>query len=166
MMGDRTDRRLHRALVLVALVGIGIAGYLTYVHYRGLSPICALNEGCEKVQSSRYAKVGGVPVPLIGLVGYVAILASLFVRGELARLATAAMAIGGFAFSVYLTSLELFTIDAICQWCVGSAIVMTALAILATIRALRVPADDVDDVDDVAAEELHAPMGSPEGEPV
>ena len=136
-----SDRALHRALLILALAGIGIATYLTYVHYRGLSPICAINEGCEKVQSSRYAKVGGVPVPLIGLVGYAAIFASLLVRGEAARLATAGMALGGFAFSVYLTSLELFELHAICQWCVGSAIVMTSIAVLATIRALRAPAD-------------------------
>jgi uncharacterized membrane protein len=141
-----TARALHRALVVLALVGVGIAGYLTYVHYRGLAPICAIDQGCEKVQSSRYAKVGGVPVPVIGLIGYVAILAALFVRGEWARLATAGMAIGGFAFSVYLTSLELFQIHAICQWCVGSAIVMTAIALLATIRAVRAPDDELDQV--------------------
>ncbi|HZV75177.1 MAG TPA: vitamin K epoxide reductase family protein [Conexibacter sp.] len=158
----RGDRTLHRAMIVLTLVGIGIASYLTYVHYKGLSPICAVGHGCEKVQASRYAKVGGVPVPLIGLIGYVAILVSLFVRGELARLATAVMTIGGFAFSVYLTSLELFQIHAICQWCVGSAIVMTSLAILATIRALRAPDDEL--VGDAA--ELHAPLGDPEGEPV
>jgi uncharacterized membrane protein len=156
------DRTLRRALIVLTLVGIGIASYLTYVHYKGLSPICALNEGCEKVQSSRYAKVGGVPVPLIGLIGYLAILASLFVRGELARLATAGMTIGGFAFSVYLTSLELFQIHAICQWCVGSAIVMTLLAILSTIRALRAPDDEP--LGDGA--ELRSGVGDPEGEPV
>jgi uncharacterized membrane protein len=156
-VGDRTDSTLRRALVVLALVGIGIAGYLTWVHYEGLSPICAINDGCEKVQSSRYAKVGGVPVPLVGLVGYVAILGSLLVRGELARLATAAMAIGGFAFSVYLTALELFEIHAICQWCVGSAIVMTAIALLATIRALRAPGEPLD--------EPHRRLLEPEGEP-
>jgi uncharacterized membrane protein len=153
-----SGRALHRVLLVLALVGIGIATYLTYVHYRGLSPICAINEGCEKVQSSRYAKVGGVPVPLIGLIGYVGIFASLLVRGEAARLATAGMALGGFAFSVYLTSLELFEIHAICQWCVGSAIVMTSIAALATIRALRAPEDPLPD------EEFHARTLEPEGE--
>lgn len=157
----RGDRTLRRAMIVLTLVGIGIASYLTYVHYKGLSPICALNEGCEKVQSSRYAKVGGVPVPLIGLIGYLAIFASLVVRGELARLATAVMTIGGFAFSAYLTSLELFRIHAICQWCVGSAIVMTSLAVLATIRVLRAPGDPALD-----EPERHASLGSPEGEPV
>ena len=159
----RGDRTLHRAMLVLTLVGIGIASYLTYVHYKGLSPICALNQGCEKVQSSKYAKVGGVPVPLIGLIGYVAIFVSLLVRGELARLATAVMTIGGFAFSVYLTSLELFRIHAICQWCVGSAIVMTSLAVLATIRVLRAPGDGYAET---AAGRDVAPMGDPEGEPV
>src|SRR5690554_6854574 len=102
MKGDRT---LHAALIVLALAGIGIASYLTYVHYAGLSPVCTTG-GCVRVQASRYAKLAGVPVPLIGLIGYVAIFASLLVRGELARLATAFMAIGGFAFSVYLTYLE------------------------------------------------------------
>jgi uncharacterized membrane protein len=160
-MGDRTDRTLQRTLVVLALVGIGIAGYLTWVHYNGLSPICAINDGCEKVQSSRYAKVGGVPVPVIGLIGYVAIFASLLVRSEVARLATAGMAIGGFAFSAYLTALELFEIHAICQWCVGSALVMTALAVLATIRVLRIP--DGEPLDD--ADEPQSRLQEPEGEP-
>jgi uncharacterized membrane protein len=138
-----SDRTLQRALLILTFVGIGIAGYLTYVHYKGLSPICAINQGCEKVQSSKYAKVGGVPVPLIGLIGYLTILGSLLVRGELARLATAGMAIFGMLFSGYLTFLELFRIHAICQWCVGSAITMTVIAVLATIRALRAPDDEL-----------------------
>jgi uncharacterized membrane protein len=136
------DRALHRTLLVLTFVGIGIAGYLTYVHYRGLPVLCAINQGCEKVQSSKYAKVGGVPVPLIGLVGYLGILGSLLVRGEGARLATAAMAYVGVAFSAYLTFLELFRIHAICQWCVGSAITLTLIAIFATIRVLRAPDDD------------------------
>jgi uncharacterized membrane protein len=136
------DRALHRALLVLTFVGIGIAGYLTYVHYNGLSPICAINQGCEKVQSSRYAKVGGVPVPVIGLVGYLSILGTLLVRGELARLSTAGLAIFGMLFSGYLTFLELFRIHAICQWCAGSALTMTSIAVLATIRALRAPDEE------------------------
>jgi uncharacterized membrane protein len=158
-MSMRGDRLLFRALIVLTLVGIGIAGYLTYVHYQELSPVCSTG-GCERVQSSRYAKVGGVPVPLIGLIGYVAIFVSLLVRGEMARLATAAMTIGGFLFSLYLTGLELFEIDAICQWCVGSAIVMTLLAILSTVRALRAPDDGF------GGSELSGSVGDPEGEPV
>ena len=132
-----SDRVVHRVLLVLTLIGVGIAGYLTYIHYRGFDPICAVGHGCEKVQNSEWAKLAGVPVPLIGLIGYVGILGSLLVRGELARLATAAMAYVGFAFSLYLTYREVFTIEAICQWCVGSAVVMTLIAIFATVRVLR-----------------------------
>lgn len=133
-----SDRALHRVLLVLAFIGIGIAGYLTYIHYKGFDPICAVGHGCEKVQNSEWAKLAGVPVPLIGLVGYVGILGSLLVRGELAKLATAGMAYVGFAFSLYLTYREIFTIEAICQWCVGSAVVMTLIAIVSTIRVLRI----------------------------
>ena len=153
-----SDRALHRSLLLLAVVGIGIAGYLTYVHYEGLSPICAVGHGCEKVQSSRYAKLGGVPVPLLGLFGYVGILASLLVRGELARLATAGMAYVGVAFSAYLTYRELFSIHAICQWCVGSAVVMTLIAALATVRVLRAPDEGSHPSAAVPADLEHEPV--------
>jgi len=146
-----SDRALHRALLLLALVGIGIAGYLTYVHYNKLAPICAVGHGCEKVQNSEWAKVGGVPVPVIGLVGYVAILASLLVRGELARLATAGMAYIGVSFSAYLTYRELFSIHAICQWCVGSAVTMTLIAVLATLHVLREPHAELDALEEQIA---------------
>ncbi|HEY4279237.1 MAG TPA: vitamin K epoxide reductase family protein [Conexibacter sp.] len=137
-----SDRALFRTLLVLTLIGVGIASYLTYVHYNGLSPICAIGHGCEKVQSSEWAKIAGAPVPLVGLIGYIGILASLLIRTEYSRLATAGMAYIGFAFSLYLTYREIFTIRAICQWCVGSAIVMTLLAIFSTIRVLREGAEE------------------------
>jgi uncharacterized membrane protein len=135
-----SERRLVAVIAVLGVVGLGIAGYLTYVHYAGLHPVCVASGGCETVQSSSYAKLAGVPVPLLGLIGYAGILLSLLVRGDTGRLATAGLAIVGFGFSLYLTYLELFVIDAICQWCVGSAVVMTALAVLAVWRVLRAPA--------------------------
>jgi uncharacterized membrane protein len=123
---------------VLAVVGIAISGYLTYVHYRGLHPLCLAGVGgCERVQTSHYAKLAGVPVALIGLIGYVAILASLLVRGETARLATVGLTVVGLGFSAYLTYREVATINAICQWCVASAVVMTLLAVLAVARFLR-----------------------------
>jgi uncharacterized membrane protein len=130
--------RLRPTMIVLALIGLGIAGYLTYVHYRGIKVLCVSGGGgCEQVQASRYSKLGGVPVATIGLVGYAAILASLALRGETARLATVALTIMGWAFSAYLTGRELLTIHAICQWCVGSAVVMTLLVVLAVWRYLR-----------------------------
>jgi uncharacterized membrane protein len=122
----------RRLLVIggLALLGLGIATYLTIVHYTGAEPVCAVNHGCETVQKSKYADLAGVPVALIGLIGYVGILLSLLVRGENGRLIRVAITAIGFLFSMYLTYLELFEIHAICQWCVGSAVIMTALLIV------------------------------------
>jgi len=133
-----SDRRLRIAIIVVCLVGIGDAAYLTYVHYAGLKVVClAGGGGCETVQASRYAKLGGVPVAVLGLIGYISILGSTFIRGELGRASGVAIAFVGFCFSMYLTYRELFTIHAICQWCVASAVLMTILVILTTVRFLR-----------------------------
>lgn len=132
---------LRTAIVAVSLVGAAISAYLVYVHYAGVEPICAASGGCEKVQSSKYAELAGIPVALLGLLGYLAILAATLVPGELARMVASSLAIVGLGFSIYLTYLELFEINAICQWCVASAIAMTALAVLTVIRAIRVTED-------------------------
>ena len=132
-----SERRLRLAALVLALAGIGVAAYLTYVHYAGLQPFCAGgSHGCERVQSSSYASVGGLPVALLGLAGYVAIAVALVAPGERARLAATALAVTGFGFSAYLTYLELFVIDAICQWCVASAVILTLLAVLTVWRLL------------------------------
>jgi uncharacterized membrane protein len=131
------DRRLRIAILVLSVIGIGVAGYLTYVHYAGLKVLCLSSGGCETVQASSFAKLDGVPVAVLGLAGYIGILGSLAIRTELGRVAGFAIALIGFGFSMYLTYRELFTIKAICQWCVSSAVLMTVLAILTAIRAVR-----------------------------
>jgi uncharacterized membrane protein len=132
-----SDRRLRVAALVTALLGVCVAAYLTYVHYAGLQPFCAGGgHGCERVQSSSYASLGGMPVAVLGLTGYLAIIVALVVPGEPARLVAAALAVSGFGFSAYLTYLELFVIHAICQWCVASAILLTLIAVLAVWRLL------------------------------
>ena len=136
-----SDRALRTAGLVLAVLGIGVAGYLVYVHYADIDPVCNIAHGCHKVQTSEYAKLAGVPVALLGLLGYVTLLGALLApQGELARMVAALVALVGFGFSMYLTYRELFTIDAICQWCVASAILMTGLAIVCTVRLLREPA--------------------------
>jgi uncharacterized membrane protein len=134
-----SDRALRTAGLVLAVLGIAVAGYLVYVHYADVDPVCNIAHGCHKVQTSQYAKLAGIPVALLGLIGYVTILAALLVPGEPARTVAALTALVGFGFSLYLTYRELFTIDAICQWCVASAVLMTGLAVLCTWRLLREP---------------------------
>jgi uncharacterized membrane protein len=134
-----TDRRVRLALALLALAGLAVSGYLTYVHYAGIEPVSAGGGGCERVQTSKYAELAGIPVAVLGLVGYALILVASQLRGEAARMATALAALVGFGFSAYLTYLELFEIDAICHWCLASAVLMTVLAALAALRLVQAP---------------------------
>jgi uncharacterized membrane protein len=131
--------RARAASAALALAGLGIAGYLTAVHYGGGTPVCAVSHGCEIVQQSRYAELAGVPVALLGLAGYAAILVSLARDGEGARTATAFLALAGCGFSGWLTYVELARLDAVCSWCVASAICMTLLAVLSVTRLLAAP---------------------------
>jgi uncharacterized membrane protein len=130
---------MRAAAAAIATIGLGIATYLTIVHYAGGEPVCAVAHGCATVQKSDYAQLAGVPVALLGVVGYLAILASLVRDTEATRTAAAFLSIGGFAFSGWLTYVEVFELDAICIWCVGSAICMALLAVITTARMLRSP---------------------------
>jgi uncharacterized membrane protein len=129
---------LRRATAALALAGIAIAGYLTYVHYAELEAICVGGGGgCERVQTSPYAELAGVPVALLGLLAYATVLASLALPEALGRSVAAFVTLVGFGFSAWLTYVELVKIDAVCQWCVASALVMTALASVSVARVLR-----------------------------
>jgi uncharacterized membrane protein len=131
-------RALRITLIVLTLLGLAVASYVTYVHYAGIKPACTAGESCTKVQTSRYSELAGVPVALIGLIGYVAILATLLApEGENTRFALAALTVGGFAFSAYLTYRELFSIHAICEECASSAVIMTIMMCLSVWRFLR-----------------------------
>jgi uncharacterized membrane protein len=132
-------RALRTTLIVLATVGMGWAAYLTYVHYSGEAPVCSLKGNpCAAVQKSAYSELAGVPVALIGAIGYLVILGSLLASdGEQARFATAAVTLGGFAFSAYLTYREVFTLNKICEDCVASAVIMTILVCLSVWRFLR-----------------------------
>jgi uncharacterized membrane protein len=127
----------RRVSIAVAMAGLGIAGYLTVVHYAGGEPVCAIAHGCATVQKSSYSALAGMPVALLGLLGYVAILGSLSGDGERARTLTAVLAFSGFGLSAWLTWIEVGELHAICIWCVGSALCMTALAGLSAARLAR-----------------------------
>ena len=126
---------MTKAIAGLALLGLAISIYLTYVHYAGIEPVCSSITNCERVQTSDYADLAGIPVAVLGIVGYATILVSLRMRADV----TALLSYLAVAFSAYLTWAELFKIDAICQWCVASAIITLVIAVLATVRALGAP---------------------------
>jgi uncharacterized membrane protein len=136
-----SDDALRGAAGLVALAGVAVAGYLTWAHYADASVVCIADGDCETVQSSSYAEIAGVPVALLGLVSYAAILGLVVWNAPVARLAAATLAFVGLLFSAYLLVVQLFVIDAVCTWCViNDVIIAPALAVL---TALRLRADYV-----------------------
>lgn len=126
-----------RAPVVFSLLGIFVSGYLSVKRLTGGSLVCSRWAQCDTVNNSVYAKISGVPVAFIGLAGYLVLLglavAALQTWGPTHRRLLAisfVLALGGVGFSAYLTYIELFVIEAICNWCLASAILISLLAIV------------------------------------
>ena len=132
-----------------ALAGLGVAvsAYLTASHFDEGLLVCGLSD-CTTVQASDYATILGVPVALLGLGMYVAVLGLVvarWVRPGLTLATTAAtfgLTLAGAIFTGYLTYVELFVLEAICQWCVVSAVLTVLLLMTEGIlvsRLLAIP---------------------------
>jgi uncharacterized membrane protein len=123
-----TEGTLRGVATFLATFGIGVATYIAIADSGGGSPVCiAGGHGCQTVAESVYSHLFGVNIAIFGILGYGVLLASALLRGDGPRMAGFLVALIGFGYSLYLTYLELFTIDAICQWCVASAVLMTFL---------------------------------------
>ena len=132
-----SEARLRKIIAFVATLGIGVATYITIADSGGGAPTClAGGGGCETVANSSYSHIAGVNVSVFGIIGYVSLLATAFFASDAARFAGFVFSLGGFGFSVYLTYLEIFEIEAICQWCVASAVLMTILFLLNATRLI------------------------------
>lgn len=130
-----SDQALRRAAALVAIAGIGVAGYLTWAHFADETVVCLTGGGCETVQASEYSEIAGTPVALLGLLSYSVILALILWDSPLARLGAATLALVGVLFAAYLLVVQLFVIDALCTWCViNDVLVAPALAVVTALR--------------------------------
>lgn len=141
-------RRLLQGIGLLAVIGLGISLYLTYIYTSNGVAICLGSGGCETVQHSPYAWILGIPIPTLGAGAYflILILALAVGRGgdrqETLLLGLFGTSLIGLLFSAYLTYLELFVIHAICLWCVVSAIVQVFLFILVILAWRRYQSDE------------------------
>jgi uncharacterized membrane protein len=132
---------------LLSLAGIFLSTYL-YLYKTGRIGTLACGTGsCEFVQFSSWSSFLGLEVSLIGVAGYMVLfglgLATLQFPQDVRRwpsLALLLLAGGGVVFSLYLTSIELFVLHAICRWCVGSAILITLIFGVAVLDWRRVRA--------------------------
>jgi len=136
-MSYPSEGTLQRAIAFAAALGIGVAAYIAIAESGGGSPVClAGSHGCATVAESSYSHVAGVNIAVFGIVAYCLLLASAFFADDLARFGGFLVALGGFGYSVFLTYIELFKIEAVCQWCAASAILMTILFLLAATRLI------------------------------
>ena len=131
------ETALRIAIGVVAVAGLGVAGYLTAVRYAGDDPACVIGGGCHTVQQSEYSELAGIPVAVLGLIAYAVLLVAAILPGPAGRALGLFTALVGVGFSAWLTYAELVLIDAVCAWCVTSAILITLALILTAVRALR-----------------------------
>jgi uncharacterized membrane protein len=125
------------SIPLLSLLGLGVSIYLAYVEINHVEAVCGPVGHCNIVQSSRYAQIVGIPVAVLGLLNFVTIIILWAIQkysdGPLAHLSTVALmglTLFGTGFSIYLTLLEIFVIQAVCAWCLSSAVITTVLMLL------------------------------------
>lgn len=132
------------AAALLSLVGLFVALYLYLYKLGRIGTLVCGTGGCETVQLSRWSRFMGIEVSLIGLLGYIVLLLIALVSLQppmaLKRWPSDMLAVlsgVGVLFTVYLTSLELFVIHAICRWCVTSAVIIAAIFIVTLLDRRR-----------------------------
>ena len=126
--------------IALALIGLIDSIYLSYIKIANQTASCSLIGDCEAVNNSRYAVIGGVPIALLGAAGYLVILVLLYLDrpaaagSDVIRFALFGVTLAGTLYSIYLTYLEVFVLEAICPFCVVSALVMGGLFVLSLVR--------------------------------
>jgi uncharacterized membrane protein len=141
------DKTFFRISIALAFLGTLVSIYMTIFKLTENQKMCLGNGGCSVVNSSSYSEVSGIPVALIGVVGYLAILALLLIENRIkyikqnGTLIVFGLALVGFLFTLYLIYVELALIHALCPFCVTSQITMTILFIFSVIRLVRQPSN-------------------------
>ncbi|NLF74904.1 MAG: vitamin K epoxide reductase family protein [Chloroflexi bacterium] len=128
--------------VVLSILGVLVAGYMSWAELTGNETVCA-NTGsidCAAVQESAYAQTFGIPVALLGALGYIVILGVLLLEDQVQFLAdygrtlVVGMALFGVIFQAYLTVIEATVLERWCQWCVASFVIITLLLIIGAFR--------------------------------
>jgi uncharacterized membrane protein len=135
---------LLAAVALLGVVGMGLAGYLTYVHYNEDALVCTVG-GCETVQQSDYSTMFGVPIAIFGLLMFLTVTLLALARmsgrspipSDVATIAAWTMLLTSLLYYVYLTYIEIWELEAVCQWCVMSSIVALLMFVLESVLLTR-----------------------------
>lgn len=136
------ERLLQGLVRVLALLGLGVSAYLAYLHYsEATAALCTEGSGCDIVRSSHYSTFLGIPVAVLGMVGFALILVVSFSRISPFRkgMSLYLLALTGVTFSAYLTYLEVAVIRALCPYCLVSASLMTGILLLLFLQRPLVP---------------------------
>ena len=139
--------KLRLLTFLAGGIGLLDALYLSWSKLAHQQVICGTYKGCETVNSSPYAEIGGIPIALLGAGAYLAILVVLYLESrtsfwqENGPLALFVISLAGTLFSAYLTYLEVAVIHAVCFYCVVSAIAMTVVFAVTILRLVSPQAE-------------------------
>ncbi len=137
--GTRGEQIIRILSGVLCGLGLFVAGYIAWKALIVNEPFqCAGGGGgCALVEKSKYARFLGIHMSIWGLIGYSMILGATIWKGDNARLAAFGLSLFGFAVTLVLRYLELWQIHAACQWCWGSAVLMTLLFIISTMRLVK-----------------------------
>ena len=139
------DKRLSNIAIALTIVGLLVSIYMTIYKFTDNEKMCIGSGGCSVVNSSRYSEVSGIPVAVLGVGGYAAILAVLLLERrnkffeQNGTMLFFGLSITGFLFTVWLIYVEIALIKALCPFCLTSQAVMTVIFILSVIRLIRQP---------------------------
>jgi len=139
------DKWLYRLSVAFVIVGVLVSIYMTIYKLTDNNAMCLGSGNCSVVNASRYAEVNGIPVAAIGVLGYAAILAVLYMETkngyfkQNGTLLVFGLALTGFLFTLWLIYVEIVLLKALCPFCVTSQVAMTITFIIAVIRLIRQP---------------------------
>src|SRR3990172_6184461 len=140
---DRTLSKITTALITLAIIGLLVSIYMTIYKVTSSDSMCIGSKDCSVVNASRYSKVYGIPVAVLGVAGYAAILAVLLLERKTGflqqngALVFFALSLTGFLFTLYLIFVEVALIKAYCPFCIASQTAMTLIFILSVIRVVR-----------------------------
>ena len=139
------DKWLYRASVTLVIVGLLVSIYMTIYKVTSNDSMCLGSGDCSTVNASKYSEVNGIPVAVLGILGYAAILAVHYFENrnrffkQNGTLMIFGMALTGFIFTVWLIYIEIALLGAICPFCVTSQVAMTIIFIIAVMRLIRQP---------------------------
>jgi len=133
------SKTIFSLMAFFALIGIVISVYMTYAHYNtaDFCPIELTAENkCDVVNQSRFSEILGIPVPAIGVGGYLALFLCALLKLKKTGLFKElnfymfGMAVTGFGFTVYLNYIEFFVLKTVCYICCASAAAITFIFVL------------------------------------